>query len=301
MRVNLFMKFVIKPIFLIIFVVVFSCKSGDKEKSALNGSTFSALDSLNGLDVIWIKYKFTKSEVEQYPDMIEQSLVDYLSAFPSNSFIDIDSSLNRLIERTENEPVFFYFLKEKISSYLYHPNSPMRNDLYFEQVLQAYQNSDLLNDNDKKRDQLILELVQKNQVGEEAADFYFINREGQKKSMSSFIADRKLIIFYDPKCSHCNETLNEMKQSDILNKEIFEKKMILLAIDPIGNLKNWEEYNSKIPSNWMNGIDTHKMILKESLYNIQAYPTIYLLDRDNKVILKDVYFTFVENYLLGNE
>lgn len=295
------MRFFFKPILLTIFSFAFlSCNNTPKERVVSNDSISSmgTSDTLNEMDLTWAKYKFTSDEVEKYPDLIEQSLVDYLAIFPNYSTTDIDASLKRLIEKTENDMLFFDFVKEKISSYLYHPNSPMRNDLYFEQVLRVYQNSNFLSDVDKKRDLLILELVQKNQVGKLATNFSFIDREGKEQRMSNYKAAEKLIVFYDPTCSHCNEVMVEMKGSDILNKEVKAKNLIVLAIDPLGDWEDWKEYNSNIPTDWVNGIDKSQEILKKSKYNILAYPTIYLLDEDNKVILKDVYFSYVEKYLI---
>jgi len=35
----------------------------------------------------------------------------------------------------------------------------------------------------------------------------------------------------------------------------------------------------------------------DEIYDLKAIPTLYLLDKDKKVVLKDVTFNQVENYL----
>lgn len=283
-------------------LVLLSCGTNttNQPKSKETGErvdTTNATIVENPLDQYWKKYTFSVNEVQQYPAEIEQSLVDYLAEFPNYSFEEVDASLKRLIHKTGANPEYFSFVKEKLSLYLYDPNSPMRNDIYYEHVLNAYLLSDEITELDKQREQLILDLVKKNQVGSTAANFEFTDNSNRKHQMKDFIADYKMLVFYDPTCIHCNEVINEMMKSDVLLKAIESKHLQVLAIDPIGNYQEWIKYHPKLPRNWTNGIDKSTVLTIASLYNIRAFPTIYLLDKDNYVVLKDSYFPIVENFV----
>lgn len=293
--------FINKKNILLVFIglIFFSCqnKSPQENKAvdSLSNSVSNQDDNL--LDAIWNKYNFSENETNQFSDMLEQSLVEYIALFPNYSSDQINASLHELILKTESNPTSFGFFKDKFSYYLYHPNSPWRNDSYYEQVLTAYQKSDMLSATDKQRDQMVLSLVQKNQVGTLATDFDFVDNKAVVQKISDIKAVNKLLVFYDPTCPHCEELLQEMKQSDVLNEAIKSNNTIVIAIDPIGNVANWKAYQNNLPKEWINGFDKKGAILNNALYNILAYPTIYLLDYDNKIVQKDVYFQKVEGYL----
>jgi len=270
-----------------------------KDSLSLRGDEVVTSES-NNLDKIWMKYQFTENEVNTFSDMIEESLAEYLSMFPNYSDAEINSSISRLIKKSESNLSFFEFLKEHFSLYLYNPNSPLRNDSYYEKVLNTYQQSNVLSETEKQRDKIVLELVKKNQVGSKAANFDFLDKNGNKKQMYSLSGKYKLLVFYDPLCGHCKEVLSEMKESDIINSVIKEKLVTVLAIDPIGDLQEWEKYKTELPKHWENGFDDSGLILKRSKYNILAYPTIYLIDDNNNVVLKDVYLMDVEKHFIYN-
>ena len=51
-----------------------------------------------------------------------------------------------------------------------------------------------------------------------------------------------------------------------------------------------------IPTSWINGYDKDGKA-KGSLYDFAAMPTLFLLDKDKRVLLKDVNLIIVERYL----
>lgn len=44
---------------------------------------------------------------------------------------------------------------------------------------------------------------------------------------------------------------------------------------------------SDMPDNWVNAYDEKLQISNEELYDLKAMPTLYLLDKEKKVLLKD--------------
>lgn len=251
----------------------------------------------NDLNRLWVKYKFTESEIANYGDMVDQTVIEYIRLFPLFTLNQVDSSLHLLVKKSEANLSFFNYLKGKLTTYLSDPNSPLRNDIYFEKLLCAYQNSSLLSDVDKERDRLLLDIVRRNQVGTKATDFYFFDNQGKKNSLYALDNRKKLLVFYDPTCVHCQEVITQMKESVILKNAISSDRIIVLAVDPLGNLEEWKKYQSNIPNTWMNGFDKSGLILKETLYSIKAYPTLYLLDNNNDVLEKDSYFSIIERLL----
>lgn len=56
----------------------------------------------------------------------------------------------------------------------------------------------------------------------------------------------------------------------------------------------------EIPDTWINGYDKTGLVNDKQLYDLKALPTLYLLDREKKVILKDVTIEVIIDYLTKN-
>ena len=52
-----------------------------------------------------------------------------------------------------------------------------------------------------------------------------------------------------------------------------------------------------MPAGWINSYDSTVSLKNDEIYDLKAIPTLYLLDKDKKVVMKDVTFNQVENYL----
>ena len=53
------------------------------------------------------------------------------------------------------------------------------------------------------------------------------------------------------------------------------------------DLQAWRDYMEIYPQTWYNGFDPYLAIRNDMLYNVRAIPSLYLLDSDKIVILKD--------------
>ena len=53
------------------------------------------------------------------------------------------------------------------------------------------------------------------------------------------------------------------------------------------------------PDEWYNGFDPDMVIRNDELYNVRAIPSLYLLDKDKRVILKDAPENKIFQYLMS--
>ena len=74
----------------------------------------------------------------------------------------------------------------------------------------------------------------------------------------------------------------------------------VLTVYPDDDLQEWKSHLPQLPSNWLNAYDTDMVITKEKLYDLRFIPTIYLLDKNKKVILKDTSVGSVENFFTNS-
>ncbi|WP_324757957.1 DUF5106 domain-containing protein [Sphingobacterium thalpophilum] len=266
----------------------------DNHKSA-SGQMLSTADST--LLHFWDQFDMNDTAQVKNPDKGEQRLADFLgllSRTPDSAMRDraVDSMLNKA---KSNRASFDHFVK-LYEHYLYDGNSPMRNDVVYESVLRYLIKTDLLSDLEKEAYRPVYKLVLRNKVGQIAEDFSYITADGSTQKLSEGKAKFTLLLFYDPDCSHCKETIQQLRDTPQLVQLFAQLQVQILAVDPWGDRNKWKNYQSELSYEWINGFDSEGKVLAFNLYDLKASPTIYLLDENKRVLLKDTYLQQVIQY-----
>lgn len=273
-------------------LLVIGCNAANSNKKSeqdISSTSSIQLDSAKNstLSQFWDSYNFNDTSLIHNPDHAEQRFVDFISSFPKYPINEVSASIEKMLQKAMINPTVFNFFKDQYAHYLYDPNSPMRNESYYEPVLDYLIHSPNSNSTEKIRYQMQLEMVRKNQPGSTINNFEYLQSNNKTQSLLKSKGEARLIIFYDPTCTHCQEIMGILKSSDALNKAIIQHQLQVIAIDPTGDQNRWKTYQSEIPSNWINGFDHKSNIINKQLFSIAAYPTLYLIDQNNIVLLKD--------------
>ncbi|PUB28497.1 thioredoxin-like protein [Elizabethkingia sp. YR214] len=274
-------------------VLLFSCTKKEEQKitqqqEVIGDDTGSATDKVGrSVANYWDHYNFTDTNAIKDPAQAEQALVDFIALFPDANQKQISQSVNGMFEKASVNKEVFSFFKDRYEKYLYDPNSPLHNDVYFLPVLEYLVNTKHLNDTEKIRYRMLLKLVNKNMPGSVATNFEFVDSSGKNESLHQVKAPEKLLVFYDPECSHCAEAIKQMSQDVRINTLINQEKLKVVAVSPVEDINKWKAYQVNIPTKWINGFDKKGDLKQKELYDIKAFPTIYLLDEKNEVVLKD--------------
>ncbi|MDE5471717.1 DUF5106 domain-containing protein [Elizabethkingia meningoseptica] len=290
-------------VFYFSLLLFFSCAK-QKDKPDLNNQEIkenivdqSAKTQDRSINNYWDNYNFSDTEAIKNRAVSEQALVDFIALFPNADKEQVSKSIKAMLEKASVNREVFDFFKDQYEKYLYNANSPLRNDVYYVPVLEYLVSTPHLNDTEKIRYKMLLELVDKNMPGSVATNFEFVDVSGTNQSLHKVKGLNKLLIFYDPECSHCAQTIQEMKQDSRISTLVDNGKLQVIAICPVGELNVWQAYQKNIPNKWINGFDKKGDVTRKRLYDIKAFPTIFLIDGNNKVVLKDVDLVKVLNKL----
>ena len=126
-----------------------------------------------------------------------------------------------------------------------------------------------------------------NRVGTKAADFRFEDKNGIVRRLYDIKADFTVLFFSNPGCEACKEIILSLKEMPQVDKMIAARKIAVLNIYIDEDLEAWRSYMPIYPENWYNGFDPDFVIRMDQLYNVRAIPSLYLLDKDKTVIMKD--------------
>ena len=78
-----------------------------------------------------------------------------------------------------------------------------------------------------------------------------------------------------------------MEASPLINELCERNTLAILTLYPDADITAWREHLSELPAGWINAYDKGMVLTTERLYNLNAIPSLYLLDRDKRVVIKD--------------
>ena len=180
----------------------------------------------------------------------------------------------------------FLTLAEK---YLYDPNSPYRNDeryLLFLQYAAKHQFADYTTN---PRYQKHYTMVQKNRMGTLATDFSFITQAGEEGHLYGVQSPYILLFFHDPNCEECQWVKQQLESQ---HAHFAQKGVQVVAVYIDDEIEAWK--SASYPSAWLSVYAPE--IDQQDLYDIKALPTLYLLNTQKLVLLKDVRLEEVINH-----
>ncbi len=244
----------------------------------------------------WDKFDFRDTMYCHTPDITEQAFVDFISLFPHASYEKVCEGVKKMLDSAEVDEVMYNYFYKKAEHYLYNPHSQMRNDEYYIPFLEHIVASPKVGESHKIRPQHLLNLAYRNRIGAKAENFVYTMASGKTGKLYDLSADYVLLMFYDPDCLECQHTTEILKNSPAVSSAVSSGKLKVLAVYPEENLAAWREHLSDIPSSWINGYN--QALMNNEIYDLKARPTLYMLDKNKKVILKDTSTKDVHEYLV---
>ena len=249
----------------------------------------------------WDNVNFADTNYIHHPEVTEQAWADYCDLLNHVPLETAHEAMRKMIDRSNADKKVFAYFTDLADKYLYDPNSPMRNEEYYIPVLEAMIASPILDETEKIRPQARLQLAQKNRIGTKALNFTYTLASGAQGNLYQLKADYILLFINNPGCHACTETIEGLKNAPFINQLLKEKKLILLSVYPDEELGEWRKHLSEFPKEWINGYDKKFAIKEQQLYDLKAIPTLYLLNKEKTVLLKDATAQAIEEYLTNVE
>ncbi|PRD46957.1 DUF5106 domain-containing protein [Sphingobacterium haloxyli] len=287
-----------------ILLIGISCGNPGEGQSVKNHSANSDNEVMASIPAkhllsYWDDFNFKAKMQANDPEKMEQKLVDFIALFATVPDTVVQVGVHDMLKKASVEPSTFAYFLEKYRHYLYDPNSPMRNEDYYEHTLTYLAADTTLSQDERDKYTTLLELVRKNQVGTVATDFEYLAKDGKYRSMHEGTRPYKMLVFYDPTCTHCAAIMQDLAKTPAVNNCITNGFLDIVSVSLHPDKDSWIGYQQRIPDNWVNGWDDTGSVINDGLYNIRAYPTIFLLDEANTVLLKDAPLDVTLRYLVN--
>ncbi len=146
-----------------------------------------------------------------------------------------------------------------------------------------------------------------NIFGSTAADIQLPDSTGKTKSLFSITNPYTIVVFWDPTCGHCKETLPRIDSIYRAKWSSLNVKIYAVAKETDGTTKDWlsfiGQHQLKDWEHVYNSKDANDTRVKNNipsyyqLYDVQVVPTLYLLDKDKSIIAKKIPFDQIDKVL----
>ena len=190
-------------------------------------------------------------------------------------------------EQADSASNVFEGLSEIVERYLFDPNSPLRNEDYFQAYADRLSRSAFLAPATRDKYAYISRMCALNAVGTKAADFVFADKTGRQRNLHSIKADYTLLFFSNPGCESCMEIIKALKANQKVNQMLAAGQLAVVNVYIDEDIQAWRDYMPVYPEAWYNGFDPNLIIRNENTYNVRAIPSLYMLDSQKTVLLKD--------------
>ena len=146
-----------------------------------------------------------------------------------------------------------------------------------------------------------------NIFGSPATEIQLPDSTGKSISLYGLKKEYTLVIFWDPLCGHCKETLPKIDSVYQLRWKSQGLGVYAVAKENEGTRKDWLSFiRDKNLGHW-----SHVYYSKEAekervsnnvpgysqLYDVQSFPTLYLLDKDKRIVAKKLSFEQIDEIL----
>lgn len=239
----------------------------------------------------WDRLVFTDETYTHDTDFMSRVFDRYVSQLPVVDSATAYPAVEELLRRAEADSVTYYVFTH-LADGLYE-RGDYESYLPFARAIIA---SDYPSEDDKMIPEYQLSLVLKNRPGTPAADFTYNTLDGES-SMRSLLGERPLILFfYNVPCHTCHRVMADIQSSETLSAAISAGKLSVLTVDKMGPLEEWtRSVKDELPEGWIHGYN-YTDLYDTDLYSIKGVPTIYLLDKDGTVLIREASVASLEQW-----
>lgn len=224
---------------------------------------------------------------------VEKAFADWTGILEMNDLGVVSRSVKRLCdkalacERKDSSSNVLETVALLAEKYLYDPNSPMRNEEYYLHFAGRMATFEGFSPVERERFARQARMCSLNRLGTVAADFRFADKAGRMHRLHEIKAPLTLLFFSNPGCEACMNIINMLKDEPRIAAMISEGKLAVANIYIDEDIAAWRDYMPIYPEEWYNGFDPDLVIRGENLYDVRAIPSLYLLDDEKRVMMKD--------------
>ncbi|MDL2308615.1 DUF5106 domain-containing protein [Bacteroidales bacterium OttesenSCG-928-B11] len=205
--------------------------------------------------------------------------------------------LEKQLDTLKSNPTAYFAFFDYMEKTFGDQNSPFWSQSIYLLMLRNATTLDGLPQARRLRYEKTIERLDKNNPGDIAPDFPVLLSTGETTTLHNIDAEYMILYLQNPDCPTCLEIRTRMNMIPELNAAIDDKKVTVLTIYFEQNEELWRNYLAKSANpKYMHGWDYQLQIENNHLYDTMIIPYIYLLDREKRILRKDMQVDEIEDF-----
>jgi thiol-disulfide isomerase/thioredoxin len=282
-----------------------------KEPQVLNTKPVTRDDSINNYQYYkkhyWDGITFMDDRIIRTPfflPKVEKFFREVVSPAPDSIIMESDY----LLLRARTAPEMYKFLLNWLTDEYINPKY-MGQDAVFVHLFEKYHSkgiSSWLNEKQMTAISNRAYMLMSNLLGEKAADLEMVDSAGKPVPLYGINADFVIVCFWDPTCGHCRQ---EVPRLDSIYHAKWGKEGVKIygVLTETKEQPKWREFINKYNlQSWINVYQTDaqkkeneeaKKPSYKQLYDVTQTPTLYLLDKEKRIIAKKLTWQQIDEVL----
>ena len=137
-----------------------------------------------------------------------------------------------------------------------------------------------------------------NLIGNTAPELALPDTSQKLQVLSKVNAKYTILVFWDPDCSHCQKEIPALKK---IYDEWKSKGLQVYAVDIEMEEAKWKKFINDHDLDWINVNDVKHTSNFRQVYDVYSTPTIYILDKNKKIVAKRIGVEQIGDFLEHEE
>jgi len=186
---------------------------------------------------------------------------------------------------------------EIVIRYLYDPNSPLRSEDLYLPFVQKLVQSPWTPEDMRPAYRYEARMCAMNPIGAKVPDFRYKMLGGRISRLYAIRAEYLMLFFSNPGCQACKGIIEDVMGHPGIEELMASGHLAVMNLYIDEDIAAWRAYAPNYPASWISGYDPDGVIRADRLYHVRAIPSLYLLDAQKRVILRDAPTEKVLDYL----
>jgi thioredoxin-related protein len=202
----------------------------------------------------------------------------------------LDSAILSAFRASKADPTSHRIFFEKLEKVFGDHASPYRIERVYIAMLKDMLTTKGISDLNKRHYTYELNAIDKNNEGERANNFRIVTSTGDTTTLYDIQSEYLLLYLQHPTCPTCQRVRKMMADFPFLNKAIASGRLKVLTVYFEDENEIWNNYihSPEANPNYLHGWNFDQSISDKALYDTRAIPYMFILDKDKKIIKKNV-------------
>ena len=219
--------------------------------------------------------------------LLHNKIMDYLDNVVVQQVDTVIKEVDHLLQIAQRSPEAFRYLLLTLTNKYVSPKINGHDEVFVFLVDNYY-----LNGLATWTDQVTIDKLEEraasirpNFIGDPAHPFILQDTLGTDYALYDIRAKYTVLYFYDPDCGHCKKATPMLYEA---YADLRAKDVEVLAICTTTDKERWQEFIVENDLNWPNLADLNGVTHIKFYYDVRSTPTVYILDKDKKILLKKI-------------